>query len=104
MDNLVVARLNVYCPKFVITRNAELQKVFESTDYCVKVFSMRQYSAWNKNYMLRFEFEGPQNISPIQEETEEQRNYNDDTFEFTAVSKYVIIRRVVNYQFYLCKY
>ena len=93
MENLVVTTLKVYCPKFVIARNEELQRVFESTEYCVKVFSMRQYSPWNKNYVLRFELEDPHEdlYGPIQEETEEQRNYNEDTTfgftQFTAIPK-----------------
>ena len=93
MENLVVTKLKVYCPKFVIARNEELQRVFESTGYCVKVFPMRpQYSAWNKNYVLRFELEDDrrdhQYMHPIQEETEEQRHYNEDnTFGITTISK-----------------
>ena len=90
MENLAVATLNVYCPKFVIARNQELQKVFESTKYCVKVFPVRQCSTWNKNYVLRFELEDHRYVCmhPIQEETEEQRKYNEDnTFGITAIPK-----------------
>lgn len=86
MENLAVATLKVYCPKFVMARNEELQKVFESTKYCVKVFPVRQYSMWNKNYVLRFELEDRCYMHPIQEESEEQRNYNED-FGITAMPK-----------------
>ena len=77
MENLLAIKLNVYCPKFVLSRHEELQRVFESTEYCVKVFPTRQLSAWNKNYVLRFELEGHRYTHPIQEETEEQKNYNE---------------------------
>ena len=93
MENLVVATLNVYCPKFVIARNEELQRVFDSTKYCVTVCTMRQYSTWNKSldksYVLRFELEDHRYMHPIQEESEEQRNYNEDntTYGVTAIPK-----------------
>lgn len=81
---MVVAKLNVYCPKFVISHHQELQRVFESNEYCVKVFPIRNlYSDWNKNYVLRFEFEDcgryPSGYDrQVEQETEEQRNYNED--------------------------
>ena len=89
MENLVVAKLNVYCPKFVLSRHEELQKVFECTEYCVKVFPTRTSSAWNKKYVLRFEHEDHRYTHPIQqEETEEQKNYNEAyTNNVTAISK-----------------
>ena len=77
MENLLVTKLNVYCPKFVLSRHEELLRVFESTEYCVKIFPTRQSSAWNKNYVLRFELEEHRYAHPIQEETEEQKNYNE---------------------------
>ena len=89
MENLVVAKLNVYCPKFVLSRHEELQRVFESTEYCVKLFPTCISSVWNKNYVLRFEQEDHRYTHPIQqEETEEQRNYNEArTNNATAISK-----------------
>ena len=88
MENLLVTKLNVYCPKFVLSRHEELRKVFESTEYCVTVFPTRQSSAWNKNYGLRFELEEHRYTHPIQEESEEQKNYNEtQTCSATAVLK-----------------
>ena len=83
MEKLVaVAKLNVYCPKFVLLRHEELQKVFDpdsTSEYCVKVFQFptSQYSAWNKEYVLRFEIDVKReaehwSIYPIQEETREE--------------------------------
>ena len=79
MENMVKAKLNVYCPKFVISHHEELQGVFESKEYCVKVFPIRSlYSDWNRNYVLRFEFEERGYVDQVEQETEEQRNYNED--------------------------
>ena len=86
-ENLAVATLNVYCPKSVIARNEELQRVFESTNYCVRVTPLLQSP---KNYVLRFErLENRYYVHPIQEESEEQRNYNEDynTLGITAIPK-----------------
>lgn len=76
MDNLLVTKLNVYCPKSVLSRHEELQRVFESAEYCVKVFPVRQSSACNKSYVLRFELEKHRHTHPIQE-TEELKNNNE---------------------------
>ena len=92
MEKLVVATLNVYCPESEIAHNEELQRVFESTNYCVRVSPLLQSP---KNYVLRFELENRYRYvhpiyDPIQEESEEQRNYNEDYNTFgmiTAIPK-----------------
>jgi len=75
MENTpVIKPFKVHCPKLMLSRHKELQRIFKSNSasYCVKVVPRGQ------SYVLKFateEFE----TQIIEEETTEQGNYSEET-------------------------